>query len=275
MASRKIVIFTLIFSVAGFWGHTQAGNKHIATVKTVDQQFKLVELVLINKDVVRIRADYMREGGLDLKREEVERIVFPGGRDDAKGIVLRNGLSLNGYIIEYSTNKWRIQVDGLQGDFTLLNTDVLSVNFRDKALIVPRTGAENWKYNAAVNVLEWIYDNDQTVLGEKVPYKLDIQKLALTANKIHLEAFIYSETFSDNRCNIECILRDEKRNTYDKKVTAIGHIPAKAGKRKLAINCPIPKGNAEIITIALRNTWGGCGDTGWHELAAFDMKVLK
>jgi len=266
-------------------------NRYTATVITTSQKFVNVKFASILDDRVRIKADYMKDEGLVLSRDEVISVIFPGGKEDAKGIVLRNGLSLNGTVKQFTNGEWYIDVDDLKGvssdsikkrygELLLGTEDILSVNFKEKALIIPKTGDENWKYNTSINVLEWIYTNDKAVFGENVPYKLNIEKIAFSANKIFITSYVYSDNFSENRCYINCTLDDDKRNQYKPLQINIGHIPTESGKKKLMIHCPAPKQNADEITILLQNHdnnsgWKRCGNQDWWTLPSFNMKLLK
>lgn len=280
-----------------------------STVITTDQKFTKVRVVSISDDNVRIKAPYMREEGLALSYNQVLKIIFKGGKEDSKGIVLKSGLVLNGKVIEYLNGKWKLAIDGVNGELTLKDNQIASINFKDYALIVSKSGDENWKYHTSINIIEWIYANSNKVAfkHDVVPYSLEIEKLSLASNKLMIDAYIYSENFSSPEkgiCHVGCIISDDKRNTYDAIYIKTGHIPTKAGKKKVLVECPVPKKNAENVTVYLTTSdnlnWHSnedlsptadrgfypkgnipvsdahyCGQEKWEALPAFNMELLK
>jgi hypothetical protein len=147
----------------------------------------------------------------------------------------------------------------------------------------PQGGSDaNWKFDRSVNVLEWIYtQDDSSVLGESVKYSLDVKKITLAQNKILVEAYVHSKGFFRSDCRIICTLKDDIGSDYGGVSTNLGKITVKRLEKKVTIHCPAPGEYAEIITILLRNddhvdsTYSkNCGYEGWATLPAFNMKLL-
>ncbi len=107
-----------------------AGDENV-TVITKDQKFANVRVVAVIDDHIRIKAGYMKEDGLKLSREDVLKIIFPGGNEESKGIVLKGETNFNGTIKKMMDGKWFISIDGVKGELILENGQLLSVNFTE------------------------------------------------------------------------------------------------------------------------------------------------
>jgi len=244
------------------------------SVTAVDDKYSKVKIVVLNEDNLRIESPKLREDGILIKRSDLIKLVFPGGNPDAKGIVLKNGLILNGHATFFN-DQWEIDIDGLDGKMLLQNDEVLSINFKQEALIVPQKDGGNWQYNASYKVTEWIYARKGSALPTGVKYAFDINNFVMAGNKLEISGHLYSESGTPDNCSMDCVLSDDKGTLYKPVQTMLGHIPKKAANMQLSIDCPLPHVNADVVTISLRNTNGYCGSRNLQKLPAFNLKLLK
>ncbi len=268
------VVFVMICHENTVW----AGDENV-TVITKDQKFANVRVVAIIDDHIRIKAGYMKEEGLKLSREDVLKIIFPGGNEESKGIVLKGETNFNGTIKKMMDGKWFISIDGVKGELILENGQLLSVNFTESVPMDSLSkGDENWKYSKGINILEWIYENDAAIFGEGVGYLLDIEKVSLATNKIIISSYIQAGKKMSSSCDspcIECTLTDENNNAYDIIRSKTKGIPELGGKKPLVINCPVPKNGIDKFVIRLRNCGDYCGTGDWFTLPAFNTGLLQ
>jgi hypothetical protein len=246
----------------------------VVSVTAVDDKYSKVRIVALTEETLRIKSPKLHPDGIPIKRSDLVNIVFPGGNPDAKGIVLKNGLVLNGQAI-FLNSQWTIDIDGLDGEMLLRSNEILSINFRQEALIVPQKIGGDWQYNASFKVTEWIYSREGSALPAGVAYSFEIEKLVLAGNKLEVLGHLYSESGKKDSCSMECVLSDDKGHRYKPVQTKLGHIPKKAAGRKIPLDCPLPDVSAEVVIINLRNNHGGCGSVEWQDLPAFNLRLLK
>ncbi|MCP4350745.1 MAG: hypothetical protein GY795_35195 [Desulfobacterales bacterium] len=260
-------------------GNTVLAGDENVTVITKDQKFANVRVVAIIDDLIRIKADYMKEEGLKLSREDVLKIIFPGGNEESKGIVLKGETNFNGTIKKMMDGKWFISIDGVKGELILEDGQLLSVNFTESVPMDSFSrGDENWKYSKGINILEWIYENDAAVFGKGVDYLLDIEKISLATNKITISSYIQAGKKISKHCNsfcVECTLTDENNNAYDIMKSEEKDIPELGGKKHLIIDCPVPKNGINKFVIRLRSCGANCGARNWFTLPAFNTGLLQ
>ncbi len=123
----------------------------VVSVTAVDDKYSKVRIVALTEETLRIKSPKLHPDGITIKRSDLVKIVFPEGNPDAKGVVLKNGLVLNGQAV-FLNNEWTIDIDGLDGEMLLRSDEILSINFRQEALIVPQKDGGDWQYNASLKV---------------------------------------------------------------------------------------------------------------------------
>jgi len=136
---------------------------------------------------------------------------------------------------------------------------------------------DNWKFDRSVNVLEWIYTQNGSVLPTSVNYSLDVKKITLAANKILVTANFHSNKIHYDYCQVACTLSDDIGSDYGTLYTKMGKIYTRRINQTVTINCPAPKEFAEIITIRMANNkshYNRCGSLEFVSLPAFNMKLL-
>jgi hypothetical protein len=236
------------------------------------------------------------KGSSQYKLDQIAKIVFSGGDENAKGIVLANGITLNGKVefikmkvdaaSQNEEYRWKIVVDGLPGSVLTLHDGLIrSINFREPALDSSGAAAGDnaiWKYKGAKAVLEWIYENSsENALGANSKYNLAIDKITLAGNQVVLHTKVYGD-FEKGKypCYVSCTLEDDIGNTYDTNDTEIGPIrKTRDSAKQLQIRCPSVASDATKVVIKIRNhdNWGGsrCGPEKWRLLPELNIDAFK
>lgn len=266
-----------------------ANNPCDAIVLSSDQRFVNVGILVITNEIVTIKASYMKDEGLQLDRKKVSKIIFKGGSEDAKGILLKNGMNFSGEIKDFRDGTALIQVGGLDdSDLRLNASDILSINFADPnpTPLSRREGGSNpshWKYHTTKNILEWIYqDSDKNALkGAK--FNLNIEKISLASNQIVLSAKAWEKEFDHKNCAVVCTLEDDLKTNYPEITTRVHKLAASRDRaQELRIQGPSPDKDAKEVIIKLKpmcvrcSRASDCGNTKkWSVLPAFSLELLK
>ena len=254
------------------------------TVISDQQPFRNVRILSLTEQTIRLGAAHYRAEGLTLDRSTVQKIVFNGGDEGAKGIVLKNGLNFNGTVSRFINGIFTIHMDGIPGSqLSLRLGDVLSINFREPAMVPSSGGSQgSWKYLTSKNILEWTYANSETSVMEEAKFTLNIEKIAIASNQIVLTAKAFDKAFGYKHCGIACTLEDDLRTEYKEVVTPVGTIANSKGRAvSFTFKGPSPSPDAQFITIKIRpvvikgDKWK-CGNfQKWSVLPQFSMDMLK